>query len=272
MAVIYLIVDFEANMGHLYPNGIDEIIQFSSGLYEKNGTSSRIKYFNSYIRPQFGIQKPIRELTGITLDHVEDAPDFQAYVSRLQSNFYESVIFVSFSSHDICYFLENALKYHASTRWIKGYMDLQEMVMYDCHLDQQPSLKKSLSLFGLEFVGKQHNAYYDVLNTIRLFRCIDNKYPSLNRWVYDRKELLQKFNSLIRYDKEGHLIITKSGKKILKKVFFHYKHRDVNFILNSGTMKKILEQNFIDRHDKQYIKVVRKYFDNLLFKQETNRF
>ncbi|MCL1630789.1 exonuclease domain-containing protein [Sporolactobacillus sp. CPB3-1] len=259
----YLIVDFEANTSHVYANGIDEIIQFSCGIYHDHTSEDKIKFFNSYIKPNFGIQNYIRKLTGITMNDVSHAPYFSAFVSALNRQFFESVIFVSFSHDDIRFFLDNAFKYHANTNWIKGYMNLQEIIMADHQLTAQPSLRTALSLYGIDFKGKWHNANDDVLNTTRLFRHIEKNHTNLNRWIYNRQQFFEKFNILLRADKDGYIVITKQGKKILRNLVNRYPDRDVNFLMHTGIMKKTLEKNRIDNQEKKKMKALRRYIQHL---------
>lgn len=149
---------------------------------EKDGSVKKVhRPFKHYVKAHHQVGFHVTQLTGITDELLrkegEDFPtvlsSFRKYVGR----FWESCRFVTFSEHDMVIVKNTMAEYRDlnpsyARNIYRRHLDLQRLL--DRYIQDQNgnpySLTNYLKVFGLEFDGKAHDAIYDALNLLDLYK------------------------------------------------------------------------------------------------------
>lgn len=161
-----------------------EMIEIGAYLaeIEKDGSVKKVhRPFKHYVKAHHQVGFHVTQLTGITDELLrkegEDFPtvlsSFRKYVGR----FWESCRFVTFSEHDMVIVKNTMAEYRDlnpsyARNIYRRHLDLQRLL--DRYIQDQNgnpySLTNYLKVFGLEFDGKAHDAIYDALNLLDLYK------------------------------------------------------------------------------------------------------
>lgn len=209
-ALVFL--DLEATS---FTSEMIEIGAYLAKIDEKGMVTKVFPPFKRYIKANHEIGTPVTKLTGITEDLLkkeghgfqEIMSSFRKYVGR----FWEDCRFVTFGEHDMV-IIKNTMAEHRDIdpRYARNiyrhHLDLQRLLSFYIQDENgNPySLANYLKIFGLEFDGKAHDAVYDALNLLDLYKkaivseeifeqgykktLINNKKPII-------RELIKRLNS-----------------------------------------------------------------------------
>lgn len=157
----------------------NEIIEIGASMLDEN--LWEIGKFQIYVKPEYNdvIVPKISKLTGITNEMVANAPTFSVAFKQFTDwclNIKDDVMIYAWSNTDHSQVMkEIQLKqYKLSEEEHKlmehGWTDFQNE--FDIHLgfERQISLKLALDMAGIDFNGRQHDAFDDARNTAKLLR------------------------------------------------------------------------------------------------------
>ncbi|MFA9557031.1 3'-5' exonuclease [Evansella sp. AB-rgal1] len=171
----YIFFDFEMLCSN-YGMPIDKMEAIRLGAVKYDLESETIEYFDQYIKPLN--KKPLssfcKELTGITDKDLKNANDF-SFVFQEFLKWIGGVKrsrFFSWSSSDLTRLKIDANNHNIPLTTIKKmekrYIDFQAIFTKRVSKNN-PSVENALQLYGLSFIGEQHNPMYDAYNTLRIY-------------------------------------------------------------------------------------------------------
>lgn len=177
-----LIIDVEATCSK--DGSIDhtntEIIEIGAVLIDSNGYW--LGHYSSFVKPKINptLTKFCKKLTGISQNDVDKAPPFNKVLVELQDLIFdefngEPYQFCSWSDFDKRIVNDEILRYNANhtvklnNHITHYYVDLQKAFSKKHKLGKRRmSVEKALIHLGMEFVGDQHRAIDDAINTARI--------------------------------------------------------------------------------------------------------
>lgn len=161
-----------------------EMIEIGAYLAEinKDGSIKKVHApFKRYVKAKHQIGFHVAQLTGITDEKLRnEGEDFPAVLSSFRKyvgKFWDSCRFVTFSEHDMVIVKNTMAQYRDlnpsyARNIYRHHLDLQRLL--DRYIQDQNgnpySLTNYLKVFGLEFDGKAHDAIYDALNLLDLYK------------------------------------------------------------------------------------------------------
>lgn len=161
-----------------------EMIEIGAYLAEinKDGSIKKVHApFKRYVKAKHQVGFHVAQLTGITDEKLRnEGEDFPAVLSSFRKyvgKFWDSCRFVTFSEHDMV-IVKNTMAQNRdlnpsyARNIYRHHLDLQRLL--DRYIQDQNgnpySLTNYLKVFGLEFDGKAHDAIYDALNLLDLYK------------------------------------------------------------------------------------------------------
>ena len=161
-----------------------EMIEIGAYLAEinKDGSIKKVHApFKRYVKAKHQVGFHVAQLTGITDEKLRnEGEDFPAVLSSFRKyvgKFWDSCRFVTFSEHDMVIVKNTMAQYRDlnpsyARNIYRHHLDLQRLL--DRYIQDQNgnpySLTNYLKVFGLEFDGKAHDAIYDALNLLDLYK------------------------------------------------------------------------------------------------------
>ena len=161
-----------------------EMIEIGAYLAEinKDGSIKKVHApFKRYVKAKHQVGFHVAQLTGITDEKLRnEGEDFPAVLSSFRKyvgKFWDSCRFVTFSDHDMVIMKNTMAQYRDlnpsyARNIYRHHLDLQRLL--DRYIQDQNgnpySLTNYLKVFGLEFDGKAHDAIYDALNLLDLYK------------------------------------------------------------------------------------------------------
>lgn len=161
-----------------------EMIEIGAYLAEinKDGSIKKVHApFKRYVKAKHQVGFHVAQLTGITDEKLRnEGEDFPAVLSSFRKyvgKFWDSCRFVTFSEHDMVIVKNTMAQYRDlnpsyARNIYRHHLDLQRLL--DHYIQDQNgnpySLTNYLKVFGLEFDGKAHDAIYDALNLLDLYK------------------------------------------------------------------------------------------------------
>ncbi len=173
----YIFVDFEMNQidnSHADELKIckNEIIEI--GAVKLDDTYKEIDAFKTYVKPMITpVTSRITNLTGITNEMVDDAPDFAAAMDRFVAWALDADVIYAWS--------ENDLRQFNRERKLKGYnnpdaqkiaskwKDFQKEFARLLGTRRRLALSDAVFYLGEDFQGTEHDALWDARNTAEVF-------------------------------------------------------------------------------------------------------
>lgn len=210
-----------------------EIGAYMARIDEKGKIKKIYDPFKRYVIPNHPIGYIVTKLTGISEaelrkrgeDFRKVLSDFRKYVGK----YWENCKFVTFGDHDIV-IIKSTMAEHRDIDPIyarniyRRHLDLQRLLSQYIQDDNgNPySLMNYLKIFNLEFDGKQHDAAYDALNLLDLYKQAMNS-PEI--FVESYKKTLKNARNkpavreMIRRLNEGETITPEIYDDILRGIF-----------------------------------------------------
>lgn len=154
--------------------------------------------FKMYVKPQYSkkISPKITDLTGISTNEVSGAAGFNEAIHTFMGwcIMQENPVVYAWSESDLTQLKnECGLKHvelsEKELMILSGWHDFQKEFGDLIHAEDPVGLEKAVNLCGLQPVGRLHDAYWDSLNTARVFRSTRNKERFLDS-VARMKEIL----------------------------------------------------------------------------------
>ena len=161
-----------------------EMIEIGAYLAEinKDGSIKKVHApFKRYVKAKHQVGFHVAQLTGITDEKLRnEGEDFPAVLSSFRKyvgKFWDSCRFVTFSEHDMVIMKNTMAQYRDlnpsyARNIYRHHLDLQRLL--DRYIQDQNgnpySLTNYLKVFGLEFDCKAHDAIYDALNLLDLYK------------------------------------------------------------------------------------------------------
>ena len=161
-----------------------EMIEIGAYLAEinKDGSIKKVHApFKRYVKAKHQVGFHVAQLTGITDEKLRnEGEDFPAVLSSFRKyvgKFWDTCHFVTFSVHDMVIVKNTMARYRDlnpsyARNIYRHHLDLQRLL--DRYIQDQNgnpySLTNYLKVFGLEFDGKAHDAIYDALNLLDLYK------------------------------------------------------------------------------------------------------
>ena len=161
-----------------------EMIEIGAYLAEinKDGSIKKVHApFKRYVKAKHQVGFHVAQLTGITDEKLRnEGEDFPAVLSSFRKyvgKFWDSCRFVTFSEHDMVIVKNTMAQYRDlnpsyARNIYRHHLDLQRLL--DRYIQDQNgnpySLTNYLKVFGLGFDGKAHDAIYDALNLLDLYK------------------------------------------------------------------------------------------------------
>ena len=158
-----------------------EMIEIGAYLAEinKDGSIKKVHApFKRYVKAKHQVGFHVAQLTGITDEKLRnEGEDFPAVLSSFRKYVGKSCRFVTFSEHDMVIVKNTMAQYRDlnpsyARNIYRHHLDLQRLL--DRYIQDQNgnpySLTNYLKVFGLEFDGKAHDAIYDALNLLDLYK------------------------------------------------------------------------------------------------------
>lgn len=172
------------NVNEQCPNEIIEI-----GAVKLDRFLKVIDKFKVYIKPTvYSVLNPrIKEITGITEEHLENGETFNAAIDKLGAFVGEDSIICSWAKDDISELIINS-NYHkyTSLEWIKEYLDIQEYCTKVLAEKKSLSLKNALDKLKIKVDEKKlHDALNDSVYTAEVFKRVFNARVIKNYIVKD---------------------------------------------------------------------------------------
>ncbi len=161
-----------------------EMIEIGAYLAEinKDGSIKKVhEPFKHYVKAKHPIGHMVTKLTGITEELLQEKGEDFAYVlssfRKYVGKFWEDCRFVTFAQHDIV-IIKSTMEQNRNIdpkyarNIYRRHLDLQRLL--DTYIQDERgnpySLTNYLKIFGLEFDGKAHDAIYDALNLLDLYK------------------------------------------------------------------------------------------------------
>lgn len=109
------------------------------------------------------------ELTGITQEQVDSAPDLRIVSKKIRQFFpgSENMIWSAYGDDNNLVVSDFTAK-KAVIPFKGSYYDIQELFMMKKGLEKRVNLEKAMEMVGLSFIGRKHNSLVDAENTARL--------------------------------------------------------------------------------------------------------
>lgn len=136
--------------------------------------------FSTFVKPQYGtIDKFIQNLTGITTNDIEKAPDTKSALEAFVDWLPEDGILVSWSENDefqIRVELENKnLCIPKLNKYLDRWVDCQKTFSDKMHSPKIYNLTEALNITGIDYEDGAHDALVDAHNTALLFSKMENE-------------------------------------------------------------------------------------------------
>ncbi len=188
-----------------------EMIEIGAYLAEidKDGAITKVhKPFKHYVKAHHQIGSTVTKLTGITekmlQEKGEDFPFVLSSFRKYVGKYWESCRFVTFSEHDIVIIKNTMAEYRDlnpsyARNIYKKHLDLQRILssyIQDDHGNPY-SLANYLKVFELEFDGKAHDAMYDALNLLDLYK-VARERPDIFAKEYKKALCSRKTKPILR--------------------------------------------------------------------------
>ena len=166
----YVAIDLELNQ----LNGTPKIIEIGIAIGNKDREIIACKSF--YVNPKEQITEYITNLTHITQDMVDDAPELPEAYEQMKS-FIKSYnchpMPIQWGGGDV-FELHTEMKTHgafesAFGRTVMNVKNVHQTIQMSKGLGYQGGLAKTLLKYGLRFQGTKHSARDDAKNTLLLF-------------------------------------------------------------------------------------------------------
>lgn len=174
----HIMVDLEMNKIEKQKRGnhklSSELIEIGAVRMDEN--FEMLDTYQSYVKPELGeLDDVIIDLTGITQDKLESAPDFASALDDFADWIGEdSSCFYSWSLADICQFQREALfksyKGEIIAVMESNWVDFQEEFRRLLGLSHRIKLSYAVSAADYQFQGAQHTALADAVNTAEILR------------------------------------------------------------------------------------------------------
>jgi inhibitor of KinA sporulation pathway (predicted exonuclease) len=161
--MILNVVDMEFNQ----PSG--KIIQIG-GVAIDAKTGELLDEFLTHVNPKEALDPFIIELCGISQEQVDKAPDIHDALNHFWNWTKSKSIAAWGNDHDIIIQHSQELHVESAPKSPSAYNLLEMANLLRCAYtgSKQGGLVKTMNLFGLDFIGRQHNALDDARNTARL--------------------------------------------------------------------------------------------------------
>lgn len=166
--------EYKQRIGKLH-----EIIEIGAVLLDSN--NKEINRFSTYVKPEYSvIRQQITKLTGITYEHVKEAPTLSDALNSLLE------IIIDADDTTLCTWSDSdtkAIKQEMQIKSIENpvveqlcnkYFDIQNDFNRKVNIGNRINLTRALELVGLDFEGKAHGALADAINTAKLFTAMQD--------------------------------------------------------------------------------------------------
>ncbi|MRH42548.1 exonuclease [Aquibacillus halophilus] len=194
----FIFFDFEmlcSDRGMLFEDM--EAIRLGAVKYEIE--TERVTYFDQYIRPTKlkPLSKFCKKLTGIEDSDLVDAQTFEQVFSDFLTwvGGVKRSRFFSWSKSDLTRLKLDSEKHNISISTIdkieKRYVDFQATLSKRVSKNNL-SVENALVLYGLKFIGQQHNPMFDAYNTLRIYlnflnEPLQSDLIMLNQFIFDEE-------------------------------------------------------------------------------------
>ncbi|MDC3416246.1 3'-5' exonuclease [Aquibacillus salsiterrae] len=247
----FIFFDFEmlcSNRGMAF----EEMEAIRLGAVKYHIDSGKIDYFDKYIKPtqQKPLSKFCKKLTSISDEDIRNAPNFNEVFSSFLTwvGGVKKSRFFSWSNSDLlrlkCDSHLHRISASLITKIESRYVDFQAVFTKRVSKDNL-SVNNALKLYGLSFIGHQHNPMYDAYNTLRIFLSFHHDPLQSDLIMLDRFIFGEMFE---RIDEVNPLVIAKMNKDV---------H---TFLVN---LEDIYKMKHVDKLLKQTKRLVSKY-ENIL--------
>lgn len=185
----YIILDLEMNAvpkdkTEIFNICHMEIIEY--GAVALNEKYEEVAQFSTYVKPRFNdvIEERFVEMTGITTEMVQDAPEFEeafGMFCRWCEGLQDEIEIITWSNNDEMQIRKEMKQKHyeisdSEEKLLSVFRDFQRDFCNLLGLNRVIALEKAIDLMGLDFQGKQHDAFHDARNTAEIFAiCFDEK-------------------------------------------------------------------------------------------------
>ncbi len=171
--VRYAVLDLEmckVPKKHKKARSINEIIEIGAVLLDEDYNS--VDEFKTFVSPEEGVVDAyIHELTGISQEDLQGAPDLKTALEMFSSWIPEDTVVITWSDSD-----ERQIRNETERKGICGLCDFLEGCI-DCQADfsnrmetrKVYNLKEALIITGIEYDEDIHDALVDARNTALLF-------------------------------------------------------------------------------------------------------
>ncbi len=173
----YVFIDFEMNQidnshGDELKICKNEIIEI--GAVKLDDTYKEIDSFKTYVRPCITpITSRITNLTGITNEMVDDAPEFAEAMDKFISWCMDADIIYAWSENDLKQFnKERKLKKYdnpEASKIASKWKDFQKEFAKMLGTKRRIALSDAVFYLGEDFQGAEHDALWDARNTAEVF-------------------------------------------------------------------------------------------------------
>jgi len=173
---IFVVIDFEANCWNYKRKRkhINEIIEIGAVILKKEDDNFiRLGEFTQTVKPLEDtiLSKFCRKLTGITQKEVDQSKKFPIVFENFKNKIEEisgvkcnEITLVTWGNGDKKMLNRNC-NLNKTTSPFTRYLNIDKWFARFYGLEQSCTLRKALEMIGLEFVGEQHRALNDALNT-----------------------------------------------------------------------------------------------------------
>ncbi|BAU28297.1 3'-5' exonuclease [Aneurinibacillus soli] len=171
----YIVMDTEIN-GRVWksPNPMEIISIGAVKITEediKNKTYTCERFYE-YIKPVYTYTDYARKFTKIPRQTIAKAESLVRVVEKFKRWIgEEEYVFIGWSDSDKLALLRDCKMHKMDGEWIDPYIDLQAYIKrYVPESNQQQlSLKNAVEVFGLHWIGEEHDALDDAMNTAKIF-------------------------------------------------------------------------------------------------------
>lgn len=171
----YIVMDTELNGRVWKSTNPMEIISIGAiKIKEEHIKDKEYKHelFYEYVKPIYAYTDYARKFTGIPRQTIEKAESFVTVIEKFKrwiGN--EEYVFIGWSDSDKLVLIRDCKLHKIDDDWVDSYIDLQAYIKRYIpeSNNQQISLQNAVEMFGLEWIGKAHDALDDAINTAEIF-------------------------------------------------------------------------------------------------------
>ncbi|MDL4839605.1 3'-5' exonuclease [Aquibacillus rhizosphaerae] len=254
-----------------------EAIRLGAVKYEIE--TEKVTYFDQYIRPTK--LKPLsnfcKKLTGIHDSDLVDANTFEDVFASFLTwvGGVKKSRFFSWSKSDLTRLKLDAEKHPISSTTIDKiearYLDFQDILSKRVSKNNL-SVQNALDLYGLEFIGQQHNPMYDAYNTLRIYISFSNQALKsdlimLNHFIFDGEvtEITSRINVLLKEEMKRDLEILLEDMKDI----YHLKHAQKMIKKVKRLVKKyenilINRSGLFSKDNINVVRMIKEFYEELL--------